>query len=62
MFDRERSEGATEERQRDGGRDGCQSEKIIARERDAAIRVTLSLSVCRTAETSHLDGSKQLGR
>lgn len=46
----------------EGGRDGCQSEKIIAPERDAAIRVTLSPSVCRTDETSHLDGSKQLGR
>lgn len=39
-----------EERQRDGGRDGCQCEKIIAPRRDAAIRVTLSPSVFRTAE------------
>lgn len=29
MFDRERSEGATE-KERDGGRDRCQGEKIIA--------------------------------
>lgn len=50
MFDRKRSEGAMEERQRDGGRDGSQCEKIIAPWRDAAIRVTLSPSVFRTAE------------
>lgn len=50
MFDRNRSEGAMEGRQRDGGRDGCRCEKIIAPERDAAIRVTLSPSVFRTAK------------
>lgn len=66
MFDRKRSEGGEiEKKRRDRGeRDGCHSEKIIVTERDATIRVTLSLClpVCRTAKTSHLDACKQLGR
>lgn len=43
MFDRERSE---EEMERDGRRDRCQREKIIAPRRAATIRVALSPSVC----------------
>lgn len=43
MFDRERSE---EETERDGRRDRCQREKIIAPGREATIRVALSPSVC----------------
>lgn len=39
MFDRERSE---EETERDGRRDRCQREKIIAPGREATIRVALS--------------------
>ena len=33
-----------------GGKDGCQREKIIAPKKDAAIRVTLSLSLSVTVE------------
>lgn len=58
MFDRERSE---EETERDGRRDRCQREKIIAPGREATIRVALSPSVCWTAWPSHLDCCKQLG-
>ena len=38
-------------KERGGGKDGCQREKIIAPKKDAAIRVTLSLSLsCVTVE------------
>lgn len=48
--------------ERDGGRDGCQSEKIIVKGREFVMRVTLSTNVRGTAKTSHLDCSKQPGR
>lgn len=64
MFDRKRSEGATEKGPRDGGkegRDGCQSEKIIVPQKDAAIRVTFSRSAERL-KTPHSDWVTNLVR